>query len=65
MSTQRLQSMRTWRKALRPDQRGALAVEYVVITMVGLIVAAALAGLGAVLVEAFGSSLKVLYSEFP
>jgi Flp pilus assembly pilin Flp len=47
------------------DERGALAIEYIVVTMVGLMIAAALGGLGVVLVDAFGRSLKVLYSEFP
>lgn len=50
---------------LAADERGALAVEYLVVTMVGLIVAAALGGLGALMVDAYGSTLKVLYSEFP
>jgi Flp pilus assembly pilin Flp len=47
------------------DERGALAIEYIVVTTVGLMVAAALGGLGMLLVDAFGRSLKVLYSEFP
>lgn len=47
------------------DERGALAIEYLVVTMVGLIVAAALGGLGALMVDAYGATLKVLYSEFP
>jgi Flp pilus assembly pilin Flp len=50
---------------LASDQRGALAIEYIVVTMVGLMIAAALTGLGVLLVDAFGRSLKVLYSEFP
>lgn len=40
-------------------------VEYAVVTMVGLMIAAALLGLGVAMVEAIGRSLTVLYSEFP
>jgi Flp pilus assembly pilin Flp len=49
----------------REDQRGALVLEYVVVTMVGLMIATALLGLGASLVDMFGSSLQILYSEYP
>jgi Flp pilus assembly pilin Flp len=47
------------------DERGALAIEYLVVTMVGLMVATALFGLGAVLVDGFGASIKTLYTEHP
>jgi Flp pilus assembly pilin Flp len=54
-------SMRT----LTTDQRGALVLEYVVVAMVGLMIATALLGLGVAMVDAFGSSLQILYSEYP
>ena len=47
------------------DTRGALLLEYVVVTSVGLMIAAALVGLGVALVNAVGPSLQVLYSEYP
>ena len=47
------------------DQRGALVLEYVVVTMVGLMVATALVGLGVAMVNAAGPSLQILYSEYP
>lgn len=47
------------------DQRGALLLEYVVVTMAGLVIATALAGLGVELVKGFGNSLQTLYSEYP
>jgi Flp pilus assembly pilin Flp len=50
---------------LAADQSGALMVEYAVVTMVGLMIAMALLGLGVALVDAIGASLKVLYSEYP
>lgn len=50
---------------LSSDERGALAIEYLVVTMVGLMVATALFGLGAVLVDGFGASIKALYTEHP
>jgi Flp pilus assembly pilin Flp len=52
-------------RRLARDSRGALAVEYVVVTMVGLMVATALVGLGAVMVDAWGRSINVIYSEHP
>lgn len=53
---------RTW---LLCDQSGSASVEYVVVTMVGLMIAAALGGLGLAMVDAFGASLTILYSEYP
>jgi Flp pilus assembly pilin Flp len=53
------------RRQLSSDERGALAIEYLVVTMVGLMVATALMGLGAVLVDGFGASIKALYTEHP
>lgn len=53
------------RRRLSADERGALAIEYLVITMVGLMVATALLGLGVVLVDGFGASIKALYTEHP
>jgi Flp pilus assembly pilin Flp len=52
-------------RRLSTDERGALAVEYLVVTMVGLMVAIALMGLGAVMVDAYGESIKFLYSQYP
>jgi hypothetical protein len=47
------------------DERGALVLEYVVVAMVGLMVATALVGLGVAMVNAAGPSLQILYSEYP
>jgi Flp pilus assembly pilin Flp len=52
-------------RALAKDERGALVLEYVVVTMVGLMVATALVGLGVAMVNAAGPSLQILYSEYP
>jgi Flp pilus assembly pilin Flp len=52
-------------RALAKDERGALVLEYVVVTMVGLMVATALVGLGVAIVDAAGPSLQILYSEYP
>jgi Flp pilus assembly pilin Flp len=52
-------------RRLSTDERGALAVEYLVVTMVGLMVAIALSGLGVVLVDAYGESIKFLYTQHP
>ena len=51
--------------ALLADQRGALLVEYLVVTTVGLTVAVALTALGVQLVGSFFDSLEVLYSHHP
>jgi Flp pilus assembly pilin Flp len=51
--------------ALARDERGALSVEYLVVTVIGLTVAAALGVLGVAMVGAYGQSLQVLYSEYP
>ena len=50
---------------LAADQSGALMVEYAVVTMVGLVIATALLVLGVAMVNAFGPSLQILYSEYP
>ena len=47
------------------DERGSLVLEYVVVTMVGLMIAIALVGLGVAMVTAAGPSLQILYSEYP
>jgi hypothetical protein len=47
------------------DQRGVVLLEYVVVTMAGLIVAVALIGLGARMVTGFGLTMSVLYGEYP
>jgi len=58
--------LRSGRRRLAGDQRGALILEYVVVTMVGLMVATALVGLGVAMVNnAIGPTLQVLYSEYP
>jgi len=51
--------------ALLKAQTGALMVEYLVVTSVGLMIALALLGLGAALVDGVGHSLQILYSEYP
>lgn len=61
----RMTSVRCRLYGLAADQSGALMVEYAVVTMVGLMIAMALLGLGVALVDAIGASLKVLYSEYP
>lgn len=50
---------------LARDQRGAISIEYLTATAIGLTVAAALGVLGVAMVDAFGQSLQVLYSEYP
>lgn len=55
----------TARRSLRKDQRGGIPVEYVVVTSVGLFIAVGLGALGVAMVDAYGASLQVLYSEFP
>jgi Flp pilus assembly pilin Flp len=47
------------------DERGAISVEYLIATVIGLSVAAALGVLGASMVNAYGQSLQILYSEYP
>jgi Flp pilus assembly pilin Flp len=47
------------------DERGALVLEYVVVAMVGLMLATALVGVGVTMVNAYGPSLQILYSEYP
>jgi Flp pilus assembly pilin Flp len=53
------------RERLARDQRGAVSLEYLTVTAIGLTVAAALGVLGVAMVDAFGQSLEVLYSEYP
>lgn len=50
---------------LARDASGAVLLEYVVVTMVGLTIAVALLGLGTGLVGGFTQSLSVLYGEYP
>lgn len=53
-------------RKLARDQRGALVVEYAVVTMVGLMIATALVGLGVAMVnDAIGPALQILTSEYP
>lgn len=52
-------------RVLARDQRGSISIEYLVVTAIGLTVAAALGVLGVAMVDAFGQSLQVLYSEYP
>jgi hypothetical protein len=53
------------RLSLRDDCRGGIPIEYLVVTSVGLFIAAGLGVLGVAMVDAYGASLQVLYSEFP
>lgn len=53
------------RRRLSADERGALVVEYLVVTMVGLMVTVSLLGLGVMMVKGYGSSIKALYTEHP
>ena len=52
-------------RSLRSDQRGVILLEYVIVTAAGIVIAVALLGLGARLVTVFGSTMSVLYSEYP
>lgn len=56
----RAKQRRLWR-----DERGALVVEYLVVTMVGLMLTISLLGLGVMMVRGYGSSIKALYTEHP
>jgi Flp pilus assembly pilin Flp len=56
---------RTIARKLSKDERGALVLEYAVVTMAGLMIATALVGLGVAIVNAVGPSLQILYSEYP
>jgi hypothetical protein len=53
------------RPKLRRDQSGSILLEYMVTTMVGLMIAAALGGMGIGMVRAFGPLIQILYSEYP
>jgi hypothetical protein len=53
------------RGRLSADERGALVVEYLVVTMVGLMLTVSLLGLGVMMVQGYGSSIKALYTEHP
>lgn len=55
----------TARLSLRDDRRGGIPIEYLVVTSVGLFIAAGLGVLGVAMVDAYGASLQILYSEFP
>jgi len=54
-----------FRRGFIGDERGALLVEYVVVAMVGLMTATALLGIGVAMIDAYGPSLQILYSEYP
>ena len=56
---------RAKQRRLSTDERGALVVEYLVVTMVGLMVTVSLLGLGVMMVKGYGSSIKALYTEHP
>jgi Flp pilus assembly pilin Flp len=56
---------RAKQRRLRSDERGALLVEYLVVTMVGLMLTVSLLGLGVMMVKGYSSSIKVLYTEHP
>lgn len=53
------------KQRLSSDERGALIVEYLVVTMVGLMLTVSLLGLGVMMVKGYGSSIKALYTEHP
>jgi hypothetical protein len=53
------------RNRIASDQRGVILLEYVIVTAAGLVIAVALLGLGARLVTTFGSTMSVLYGEYP
>jgi len=53
------------KQRLSSDERGALVVEYLVVTMVGLMLTVSLLGLGVMMVKGYGSSIKALYTEHP
>jgi hypothetical protein len=53
------------RLSLRDDRRGGISLEYLVVTSVGLFIALGLSALGVAMVDAYGASLQILYSEFP
>lgn len=50
---------------LARDERGALSIEYLVLTAVGFVIVAGLAALGVAMVTGYGGSLQYLYSEYP
>jgi hypothetical protein len=56
---------RAKQRRLSADERGALVVEYLVVTMVGLMLTVSLLGLGVMMVKGYGSSIKALYTEHP
>lgn len=47
------------------DQRGAIALEYVAVAVVGLMAAVGLGALGVELAQQHRSALQVLRSEYP
>ena len=60
-----IRKLREAGEQLRADQRGALSAEYLVMTVIGLGVAAGLGVLGVAMVDGYGASLQLLYSEYP
>lgn len=56
---------RAKQRRLIHDERGALLVEYLVVTMIGLMLTVALFGLGVMMVKGYGSSIQALYTEHP
>lgn len=47
------------------DERGGLSAEYMVMTALGLFVAASLAVIGVAMVDSYGASLEKLYTDAP
>jgi hypothetical protein len=60
-----MDEQQTTTRSLASDERGALVLEYVVVAMVGLMLATTLVGVGVTMVNAYGPSLQILYSEYP
>lgn len=52
-------------RALAFDRRGAVSAEYLVATAIGFFVIVGLAALGASMVDGYGASLQILYSDTP
>jgi Flp pilus assembly pilin Flp len=47
------------------DERGGVSAEYMVVTALGLFVAASLAVIGVAMVDSYGASLEKLYTDAP
>jgi Flp pilus assembly pilin Flp len=65
MVNPRLLLVRDAGQLLCADQRGGISVEYLVVTVIGLVIATGLTLLGVTLVGAYGASLQLLYGEYP